>query len=74
MIGLAVIQRIGSSGDVNRGLLYFFGGLIVCGVGTVIIYHDIAKDKTGIAQNDIELLAKAYKQKDRVDKKFPVDE
>ena len=66
LTGLAILGRIVSSGlrsgDANVGILFAIGGILVGGVGLVIIYYDIAKDRTSNRHDELELLSKAYKQ------------
>ena len=73
LIGLAILGRIVSagliSGDANVGVLYAAGGILVGGVGLVIIYYDMAKDKTSSGHSEIDTISKAYEQKAREDLK-----
>lgn len=69
LVGLALIGRIGTSEDANRGVLLAVAGIIVGGIGFVIIYYDIARDKSGSGHNELNTLANAYKQKEREERK-----
>lgn len=54
------------SGDLNVGMMYAIGGIVVAGVGFVIIYYDMAKDKTSSNYNELETLTKAKKQNEQL--------
>jgi hypothetical protein len=65
LVGIAIINRMGSSGDPNKAILYAIGGILVGGVGFVVIYYDIAKDKASHGHDELGTLTKAYGQKER---------
>jgi hypothetical protein len=72
IVGLLLIGEIYRSDDLNEGMQFLFAGVFVAGIGTVIIYHDIAADKAGTPKDDLELIAKAYEKKE-IDKKSSQD-
>lgn len=65
LIGFAGLQRIGSAGNANVGFIFAVGGLIIGGIGFVIVYYDIAKDKSGGRYDEMDTLDKAYQQQIR---------
>ncbi len=65
LVGIAIINRMGASGDPNRAVLYAIGGILLGGIGLVVIYYDIARDKTSHGHDELGTLTKAYKQKER---------
>ncbi len=64
-LGIAIIGKAGSSGDTNSAIMYSIGGILIGGIGFVIVYYDIAKDKIGHGHDELLTLTKAYKQKER---------
>ena len=70
IIGLVGIQRITSSGDVNKALLYAVGGIFIGGIGFVIAYYDIANDKINGGYSELDTIAKAYEQKRHEERKI----
>jgi len=61
--GLSIISKGQSSGDPNTAVLYSVVGILIGGIGFIIIYYDMAKDKMGRGNDDIHTLTKAYEQK-----------
>jgi hypothetical protein len=61
---------VASSGDSNKAVLYAVAGIFLGGIGFVIIYFDMAKDKIGGNFDELGTLAKGYEQKER-DKQTP---
>jgi len=61
LIGLILIGNVISAGDINRAVLYAISGVIVGGVGAVVIYYDMAKDKIGTTYNELDTISNAYK-------------
>lgn len=65
LLGLGIFAKMGVLGDPNKAVLYAIVGIIVGGVGLVIIYFDMAKDKSGRGFDEEKLLVAAYKDKAR---------
>lgn len=62
LLGLALLSRIVSSGNTSVGIMYVIGGILVGGVGLIIVFFDMAKDKTKNRYNELDILTKAYGQ------------
>lgn len=62
LIGIAIMGKIQTSEDINSALLYGILGILVGGIGFVIIYYDMAKDKLGRENDDLHLITTAHKQ------------
>ena len=69
LLGLAFIGKIGGSGDANNAVLYAVGGIFIGGIGFVVIYYDIAKDKIGHGYDELSTLTKAYDKKEPENRK-----
>ncbi len=69
LIGWAIVGRVGISSDMSKGVLIMCGGLLISGIGLAVIYYDMAQDKIGRGRNDLEMVAKAYKQKELEERK-----
>ena len=67
--GLALLNRIPAAGNTNVGMLYGVAGLLIGGVGLVIIYFDIAKDKINGNFSELDTVDKALKQQTLESKK-----
>ncbi len=69
LLSLAIISKGQISGDPNRAVLYAIVGILIGGIGFIVIYYDMAKDKIGHEYDDIQILTKAYEQKVREERK-----
>ncbi|HSX30553.1 MAG TPA: hypothetical protein VLE99_01425 [Candidatus Saccharimonadales bacterium] len=69
LIGLAILGKMTTSGDTNRAVLYAIGGILVSGVGFIVVYYDIAKDKTRSRYSELDTLTKAHTQNEHEDGK-----
>ncbi len=69
LVSLAIISMMQSSGDPERAVLYAIVGILIGGIGFVVIYYDMAKDKIGHGYDEINTLTKAYEQKVREERK-----
>ena len=69
LLSLAIISKGQISGDPNRAVLYAVVGILIGGIGFVVIYYDMAKDKIGHGYDEINTLTKAYEQKVREERK-----
>lgn len=70
LAGIAIIGMMGVFLDADKAVLFAIIGIFVGSIGAIIIYHDIAKDKSGGDFNELETLANA-KQKKQADKNVP---
>lgn len=70
LIGMSIIGRTGVSGNADKAVLYAICGILLAGVGLVVIYFDIAKDKIGRKHDELGTLTKAYEQKEREERKI----
>jgi hypothetical protein len=64
LIGMWVIGMMGSSGNPNNAVLYAILGILLGGIGFVVIYYDMAKSTVGGGYDELDTLAKAYKQEE----------
>lgn len=62
LIGLAILGRIVGSGNPDRAVLYAIGGILIGGAGLIVVYYDIAKDKTDSRYNELDMLSKVSKR------------
>jgi hypothetical protein len=62
LAGLSVISRAGLASDTNITILLSIIGIVIGGVGFVIIYYDMAKDKNGGDFDELGTLVNGYKQ------------
>ena len=62
LIGMAIISRLGISGNPDTAVLYAVFGILIGGMGFVVIYLDIAKDKRDGNYDELGTLSKAYKE------------
>ncbi len=69
LIGWSIVGNVGISSDMSKGVLVMCGGLVISGIGLAIIYYDMAQDKIGRGRSDLEMVAKAYQQKEREERK-----
>ncbi len=65
-----LINRMGVSGNANAAVLYAIGGIMIGGIGFVVIYLDIAKDKINGGHDSLSTLTHAYKQKEAEKRKL----
>jgi ABC-type nickel/cobalt efflux system permease component RcnA len=72
LAGLWFIGRMSINGNVNVAVLYGIGGIIIGGIGTVVIYHDIAKDKLHGGYDELGTLTKALDHDARQERKAAV--
>lgn len=68
LAGLTVMGQAGRSGDPSWTVLYVAAGIVLGGIGIVVIYYDIAKDRIGHRYDELHTLTHAYKQKEREEK------
>lgn len=64
LVGIAIIGKVSTSSNPNNAVLYAIMGIIIGGIGFVIIYHDIAKDKAGTDYDELSVLSKGLEQKE----------
>jgi hypothetical protein len=69
LAGLALINKAILTGNTDSAILYAICGILVGGVGAVIIYYDMAKDKIGTTYNELDTISNAYKYKESENKK-----
>jgi hypothetical protein len=65
LLGLWLVQNLAGAGGSNLALMYGAAGILVGGIGAVIIYLDMTKDKAGGGFSELDTIAKGYEQKER---------
>jgi hypothetical protein len=65
LLGFICISKIRTASDPNDAIAYALAGIVVGGVGLIVIYYDIAKDKLDSSRSELSMLAEAQKQKER---------
>lgn len=68
IVGIGMLGQISMQSNINKGILFAFGGIIIGSVGLIIIYIDMANDKKSSEFNELDTISKAYKQKAHEDK------
>lgn len=69
LIGFAITSKIPSNPDLNTAMLYGAGGILLGGIGFIIIYYDIAKDKAAQEYNELQTIVQAHKDRQADEKK-----
>lgn len=64
LAGIWMLQMVPGANDPNKGVAYAIVGILLGGVGFIIIYYDIAKDKHGGGFDQLDTIAKGYEQKE----------
>jgi hypothetical protein len=65
LVGLAILGNMGNANDPNIAVLYACIGILIGGIGCIIIYYDIANDKSGASADRLNILTKAYEQNEQ---------
>lgn len=69
LLGLVIIGQMGISGNPDTAVLYAIIGIFIAGIGFVVIYYDMAKDKLGGGHDELRTLSEGYKQKELEERK-----
>lgn len=67
-VGLTIIGKIGISRSPNIAVLYAIVGILIGGIGFVVIYYDMARDKVSHGYDELGTLTSALKKKDYPEK------
>jgi hypothetical protein len=70
LIGTIVTGYMIGPGSADRAVLFGVVGSLISGIGFVVIYYDMAKDKQGSKYNELETLNNALKQKEFEERKI----
>lgn len=70
LAGLGIMGSMGTTGNADKAVFVAIAGILVGSVGFVIIYYDIAKDKTGAHYDEMETLVKAAKSDPAANRKI----